>query len=121
MFEVARHKQHDVDIFSFFLLVFPSNRELDWIENFWPEELRRKEFPKVQLYCLMSVKNSFTDLYVDILGISFRMSFLDLFTNKQLYFPFNAGSHIDFAGSSVGYCLHDFRKFQCNIWQDSVN
>ncbi|KAG0055010.1 JmjC domain-containing histone demethylation protein 1 [Gryganskiella cystojenkinii] len=30
-------------------------RELDWIENFWPKDLAPTEFPKVQLYCLMSV------------------------------------------------------------------
>ena len=96
-------------------MVVPSNRELDWIENFWPEDLRRKEFPKVQLYCLMSVNNSFTDLYVDILFISFRMFFLNSFINKQLFFPFNTCSHIDFAGSSVGYCLHGFKNFRATF------
>lgn len=39
-----------------------SIRELDWIENFWPNALRPTEFPKVQLYCLMSVRDSYTDL-----------------------------------------------------------
>ncbi|KAG0347766.1 JmjC domain-containing histone demethylation protein 1 [Podila humilis] len=45
-------------------------RELDWIENFWPEGLRKSEFPKVQLYCLMSVKNSYTDFHIDFAGSS---------------------------------------------------
>ncbi|KAF9578567.1 JmjC domain-containing histone demethylation protein 1 [Lunasporangiospora selenospora] len=45
-------------------------RELDWIENFWPESLKETEFPKVQLYCLMSVKDSFTDFHIDFAGSS---------------------------------------------------
>ncbi|KAF9438462.1 JmjC domain-containing histone demethylation protein 1 [Entomortierella beljakovae] len=45
-------------------------RELDWIENFWPNELKDTEFPKVQLYCLMSVKDSFTDFHIDFAGSS---------------------------------------------------
>ncbi|KAF9177742.1 JmjC domain-containing histone demethylation protein 1 [Haplosporangium sp. Z 767] len=45
-------------------------REMDWIENFWPQELKATEFPKVQLYCLMSVKDSFTDFHVDFAGSS---------------------------------------------------
>ncbi|KAG0305643.1 JmjC domain-containing histone demethylation protein 1, partial [Dissophora globulifera] len=45
-------------------------RELDWVENFWPSKLQETEFPKVQLYCLMSVKDSFTDFHIDFAGSS---------------------------------------------------
>ncbi|RUP48422.1 hypothetical protein BC936DRAFT_144582 [Jimgerdemannia flammicorona] len=37
-------------------------RELDWADHMWPPELKKTEYPKVQLYCLMSVKDSYTDL-----------------------------------------------------------
>ena len=29
-------------------------QQLDWIDQYWPTELKQREFPKVQLYCLMS-------------------------------------------------------------------
>jgi hypothetical protein len=46
-------------------------RQLDWIDHVWPKELKQiSEFPRVQLYCLMSVKNSFTDFHVDFGGTS---------------------------------------------------
>lgn len=37
-------------------------RELDWVEKFWPSNRKGKGhlFPKVQLYCLMSVANAWT-------------------------------------------------------------
>jgi hypothetical protein len=37
-------------------------RELDWIDLMWPVELHPEEFPRVQLYCLMGTKDSYTDL-----------------------------------------------------------
>ncbi|KAK9702776.1 JmjC domain-containing histone demethylation protein 1, variant 2 [Basidiobolus ranarum] len=46
-------------------------RELDWTDHVWPSELKkRNEYPKVQLYCLMSVKDSFTDFHIDFGGSS---------------------------------------------------
>ncbi|ORY03104.1 Clavaminate synthase-like protein [Basidiobolus meristosporus CBS 931.73] len=46
-------------------------RELDWTDQVWPGELKKKhEYPKVQLYCLMSVKDSFTDFHIDFGGSS---------------------------------------------------
>lgn len=46
-------------------------RQLDWIDHVWPKELKENsEFPRVQLYCLMSVKNSFTDFHIDFGGTS---------------------------------------------------
>lgn len=35
-------------------------RDLDWIDQMWPET--ESEYPKVQLYCLMGTKDSYTDL-----------------------------------------------------------
>lgn len=37
-------------------------RDMDWIDNVWPVDLKVNEYPKVQLYCLMGTKNSYTDL-----------------------------------------------------------
>lgn len=46
-------------------------RDLDLADHMWPKSLKEKgEFPKVQLYCLMSVKNSFTDFHIDFGGTS---------------------------------------------------
>ncbi|KHN73632.1 JmjC domain-containing histone demethylation protein 1 [Toxocara canis] len=54
-------------------------RQVDWVELYWPKELRciddskddqRPLFPKVQHYCLMSVKECFTDFHVDFGGTS---------------------------------------------------
>lgn len=36
-------------------------RELDWIDNIWPWEIKVKEYPQVQLYCLMGVQDSYTE------------------------------------------------------------
>ncbi|KAK3831954.1 MAG: hypothetical protein J3R72DRAFT_373090, partial [Linnemannia gamsii] len=59
-------------------------RELDWIENFWPEALRPTEFPKVQLYCLMSVRDSYTDFHIDFAGSSVFYHILS--GSKTFYF-----------------------------------
>ncbi|KAG4305740.1 hypothetical protein PORY_000650 [Pneumocystis oryctolagi] len=46
-------------------------RDLDFADRMWPKHLRDSgQFPKVQLYCLMSVKNSFTDFHIDFGGTS---------------------------------------------------
>lgn len=40
-------------------------RQLDWIDNVWPEELRVQGiFPRAQYYCLMSVAGCFTDFHI---------------------------------------------------------
>ncbi|KAG0198649.1 JmjC domain-containing histone demethylation protein 1 [Mortierella sp. GBA30] len=67
-------------------------RELDWIENFWPRELRAKEFPKVQLYCLMSVKDSFTDFHIDFAGSSVFYHILS--GAKTFYFVEPTSTHL---------------------------
>jgi len=48
-------------------------RKLDWIERHWPETLPEDSplsRPEVQKYCLMSVKDSYTDFHVDFGGTS---------------------------------------------------
>lgn len=37
-------------------------RDMDWIDQVWPHEHTPEEYPKVQLYCLMGTRNSYTDL-----------------------------------------------------------
>nr|XP_057941127.1 histone lysine demethylase PHF8 [Doryrhamphus excisus]XP_057941128.1 histone lysine demethylase PHF8 [Doryrhamphus excisus] len=44
-------------------------RKLSWVENLWPEE-SVFERPNVQKYCLMGVKDSYTDFHVDFGGTS---------------------------------------------------
>ncbi|KAI8100122.1 uncharacterized protein BX664DRAFT_290676 [Halteromyces radiatus] len=45
-------------------------RDMDWIDHMWPKDLRPKEYPKVQLYCLMGTKDSYTDFHIDFGGSS---------------------------------------------------
>uniref|UniRef100_A0A8C9SIF8 PHD finger protein 8 n=1 Tax=Scleropages formosus TaxID=113540 RepID=A0A8C9SIF8_SCLFO len=44
-------------------------RKLSWVENLWPEE-SVFERPSVQKYCLMGVKDSYTDFHIDFGGTS---------------------------------------------------
>ncbi|KAI1315004.1 JmjC domain-containing histone demethylation protein 1 [Mortierella claussenii] len=67
-------------------------RELDWIENFWPKSLQQTEFPKVQLYCLMSVKDSFTDFHIDFAGSSVFYHILS--GSKTFYFVEPTPTHL---------------------------
>ncbi|XP_026796313.3 lysine-specific demethylase 2A isoform X1 [Pangasianodon hypophthalmus] len=54
---------------------------IDWVDNMWPRHLKERQrdstnvitdmqYPKVQKYCLMSVKGCFTDFHVDFGGTS---------------------------------------------------
>ncbi|KAK7867815.1 hypothetical protein R5R35_008260 [Gryllus longicercus] len=48
-------------------------RKLDWVNYVWPEELPETaafQKPEVQKYCLMGVKDSYTDFHVDFGGSS---------------------------------------------------
>lgn len=66
------------------VLILPSNRssrmselvevpdvaqKMSWVENYWPDD---SFFPKpfVQKYCLMGVKDSYTDFHIDFGGTS---------------------------------------------------
>ncbi|XP_064605290.1 histone lysine demethylase PHF8-like isoform X2 [Liolophura sinensis] len=56
------------------LVVPPSViRELSWANNIWPDQLPEDcpySKPEVQKYCLMGVKDSFTDFHIDFGGTS---------------------------------------------------
>lgn len=56
-------------------------RQIDWVDVVWPRSLKDSQiegtnslhhmmYPKVQKYCLMSVKNCYTDFHVDFGGTS---------------------------------------------------
>ncbi|KAH9496308.1 Lysine-specific demethylase 7A [Bulinus truncatus] len=48
-------------------------RQVSWARNVWPEQLPEDSIlvrPEVQKYCLMAVKDSFTDFHVDFGGTS---------------------------------------------------
>ncbi|KAK6317991.1 hypothetical protein J4Q44_G00112820 [Coregonus suidteri] len=52
------------------LVVVPDiAQKMSWVENYWPDD---SFFPKpfVQKYCLMGVKNSYTDFHIDFGGTS---------------------------------------------------
>uniref|UniRef100_A0A8C9TVQ7 Lysine-specific demethylase 2B n=1 Tax=Scleropages formosus TaxID=113540 RepID=A0A8C9TVQ7_SCLFO len=73
------------------LIKRPTVDLVDWVDNVWPPHLKERQteatnvisemkYPKVQKYCLMSVKGCYTDF------------------------------HIDFGGTSVWYHVHKGRK-----------
>lgn len=56
-------------------------RQIDWVDVVWPRQLKEAQieatnslhhmmYPKVQKYCLMSVKNCYTDFHIDFGGTS---------------------------------------------------
>ena len=46
-------------------------RDIDWIDNVWPQERRRQQdYPRVQYYCLTSTAGCFTDFHIDFGGTS---------------------------------------------------
>ncbi|KAI9344319.1 hypothetical protein BDR26DRAFT_212314 [Obelidium mucronatum] len=59
-------------------------RELDWTEKVWPPRNLKPEFPRVQLYCLMSVKDCYTDFHIDFGGSSVFYHLLS--GEKHFYF-----------------------------------
>lgn len=44
-------------------------RKLDWVNTMWPREYPYPK-PTVQKYCLMSVKDAYTDFHIDFGGTS---------------------------------------------------
>uniref|UniRef100_A0AAQ5XJC0 Lysine-specific demethylase 2B n=1 Tax=Amphiprion ocellaris TaxID=80972 RepID=A0AAQ5XJC0_AMPOC len=55
--------------------------QVDWVDNMWPSDLKQSQteatnvisemkYPKVQRYCLMSVKGCYTDFHIDFGGTS---------------------------------------------------
>lgn len=48
-------------------------KDVSWARNVWPEQLPEDSTlvrPEVQKYCLMGVKDSFTDFHIDFGGTS---------------------------------------------------
>ena len=60
---------------------------LDWISLAWPPERvatrSAQEYPKVQMYCLMSVAGSYTDFHIDFGGSSV---FYHLISGEKLFY-----------------------------------
>lgn len=57
--------------------------EIDWIDRFWPSDMKPIEFPKVQLYCLMSPAGCWTDFHIDFGGTSV---FYHLLSGEKLFY-----------------------------------
>ncbi|KAJ3411794.1 hypothetical protein HDV05_001693 [Chytridiales sp. JEL 0842] len=58
-------------------------RDLDWTEVVWPPRSELAEYPKVQLYCLMSVQECYTDFHIDFGGSSV---FYHLLSGKKIFY-----------------------------------
>ncbi|KAG2217290.1 hypothetical protein INT45_000371 [Circinella minor] len=58
-------------------------RDIDWIDHMWPKELKPVEYPKVQLYCLMGTKDSYTDFHIDFGGSSV---FYHIFQGSKIFY-----------------------------------
>ena len=59
-------------------------RDLDLQDSVWPDELKAiGDFPKVQLYCLMSVADCYTDFHIDFGGSSV---FYNILKGKKTFF-----------------------------------
>ena len=67
--------QRPVRCFRLSELVDPPRvvKEVSWVSTLWPEDVPDEmvpERPEVQKYCLMGVKDSFTDFHIDFGGTS---------------------------------------------------
>ncbi|KAF7295182.1 Jumonji superfamily protein [Mycena indigotica] len=88
-------------------LVLPPKlvRDLDWVDNFWPSTRKGKghPYPKVQLYCLMGVKNAWTDWHIDFAGSSVYYHILS--GSKVFYFikptPANLAAYEKWSGTEL--------------------
>ncbi|KAF8610108.1 Clavaminate synthase-like protein [Ceratobasidium sp. AG-I] len=79
-------------------------RDIDWVEQMWPAGKKVKgQFPKVQLYCLMSVARCWTDWHVDFAGSSVYYHILR--GSKVFYFvrptPANLNAYEKWSGSET--------------------
>jgi len=59
-------------------------RQIDWIDLFWPKKSYEGYYPKVQLYCLMSVAGCYTDFHIDFGGSSVYYHLIS--GEKKFYF-----------------------------------
>lgn len=76
------------------LVVVPDiAQKMSWVENYWPDD---SYFPKpfVQKYCLMGVKDSYTDFHIDFGGTSVWYHVLWVSSHpKRLFFLFIRDFH----------------------------
>ncbi|XP_067289341.1 lysine (K)-specific demethylase 2Bb isoform X2 [Pseudorasbora parva] len=74
---------------------------VDWVDNMWPRHLKQKQteatnvmsemkYPKVQRYCLMSVKGCFTDFHIDFGGTSV---WYHVFKGRKIFWLIPPNSH----------------------------
>ncbi len=60
-------------------------QKMSWVENYWPDD---SFFPKpfVQKYCLMGVKDSYTDFHIDFGGTSvwYHVLWVSVWKEKEL-------------------------------------
>ncbi|KAG8959428.1 JmjC domain-containing histone demethylation protein 1 [Tulasnella sp. 419] len=69
-------------------------KQIDWVEQVWPANKRGKgQYPKVQLYCLMSVAECWTDMHIDFAGSSVFYHVLK--GSKVFYFIRPTKSNLD--------------------------
>lgn len=85
-------------------------QKMSWVENYWPDD---SFFPKpfVQKYCLMGMKNSYTDFHIDFGGTSVWYHVLWVRTVAWLMM------WICFMKCTFVY--HHVNGFMSNLWRSS--
>lgn len=80
-------------------------KELDWVELFWPASKRGPghAYPKVQMYCLMSVSNAWTDWHIDFAGSSV---YYHIFKGSKVFYfirptPSNLSAYERWSGTDM--------------------
>ncbi|KAJ3108839.1 JmjC domain-containing histone demethylation protein 1 [Phlyctochytrium planicorne] len=61
-------------------------RDLDWIDNVWPSQSIQPEYPKVQLYCLMSVKDCYTDGFLTLKDFGGSSVFYHILSGEKIFY-----------------------------------
>lgn len=80
---------------------------MDWVDSVWPKHLKESQtestnviddmmYPKVQKYCLMSVKGCYTDFHIDFGGTSVWYHILRGSKVEKVAFKFCFGRFILF-------------------------
>lgn len=59
-------------------------KKLSWVENYWPDDALLAK-PKVTKYCLICVKDSYTDFHIDSGGASAWYHVLKVESRYTLY------------------------------------
>uniref|UniRef100_A0A8C9FSL9 Uncharacterized protein n=1 Tax=Pavo cristatus TaxID=9049 RepID=A0A8C9FSL9_PAVCR len=59
-------------------------KKLSWVENYWPDDALLAK-PKVTKYCLICVKDSYTDFHIDSGGASAWYHVLKVESHYTLY------------------------------------